>query len=203
MAFIPLPNGIKVELKFTMGGELMVNVFHVTSVNPLITANLTDVCIAILSAWNDNMKPLQGAGVSLQEIVATDVSEEDGEQLVYVTGLPTAGTATGDLLPANVAVVSSNKSVYTGRSRRGRTYWGGFTEPNMAGSVPVTAVLTGILGFNNDFVTALDGADLVWGVASYVSEGTPRVTALFTPFTAFTVDQVSDSQRRRLPGRGI
>lgn len=203
MAFIPLPNGLKVELKFTLAGQLMVNVFHVTSTQAIISANLSAIAAAFYTAWDANMRPLQGVATGLQEIVVTDVSQDDGIQVVYTTGLPAAGTATGDLLPFNVAMVSSNKSLNTGRSRRGRTYWGGFTEPNFAGSTPVTAVLTGILAFNNDLVSELGGIGATWGVASYVSAGVPRVTALFTPFTAFTVDGVTDSQRRRLPGRGI
>lgn len=203
MAFIPLPNGLKVELKFNLAGQLMVNIFHVTTTEPIIEANLSAIAEVFVAAWAGNMSALQGAAVSLQEVVVTDVSEDEGIQVVYTDALPEVGTAAGDLLPFNVAVVSSNKSIYSGRSRRGRTYWGGFTEPNVGGSTPVSAILLGILGFNTELVTELDAINAVWGVASYQADGAPRTTALFTPFTAFSVDGVTDSQRRRLPGRGI
>lgn len=203
MAFIPLPGGMKAEVKFSLAGELMVNVYHFKSSVPIGSANLSAIAQLIYEAWVTNLQPLQGTAVSLQEIVVTDVSEEDGIQVTWVDSLPDDGTATGDLLPFNVAVVISNRTGFTGRSRRGRTYIGGFTEPNVAGSTPVTAILTGLLAYHIEIADVALSNDAEFGVASYVADGTPRTEALFTAYDTFGVDGVTDSQRRRLPGRGI
>lgn len=203
MAFVPLPLGMKAEVKFSLAGELMVNVYHFQSLEPISTFNMTAIASILKTAWANNVQDLQGAGVTLQEIVVTDVSEEDGLQVTFVDGLPAAGEALGDLLPFNVAVVISNKTGFTGRSRRGRTYVGGFTENFVAGSTPDTDILVNLLAYHIEIADNVLGVEAEMGVASYISDGVPRTEALFTPYSVFTVDGVTDSQRRRLPERGI
>lgn len=203
MAFIPLPFGLKAEMKYTIQGEVMVNIYHFRSEVAILAVNMNALAEILRDAWIGNIQALQGADVSLQEIVVTDVSEEDGLQITFADALPDAGTATGELLPFNVAIVVTNRTDFIGRSRRGRTYYGGFTEPNVSGSTPVTAVLTGLLTFHTAVGLSVQGIDMTFGVASYYTNNAPRAEALFTPYTQFTADAVTDSQRRRLPGRGI
>lgn len=203
MAFVPLPLGFKAEVKFSLAGELMVNVYHFKSTVPVTTVNMTIIAEIIRDAWVAQVQDLQGAAVSLQEIVMTDISVEDGAQVIFVDDLPQAGQALGELLPFNVAVVISNKSGFTGRSRNGRTYIGGFTENFVAGSTPAIEILTNLLAYHITIADSAGAADASFGVASYISDGEPRTEAVFTPYDVFTVDGVTDSQRRRLPGRGI
>jgi len=203
MAFITLPGGVKVEVKFTVNGQVVVNIYHFTTSDPITTVNLSLLCEAIKSAWQANLRAACSDQTSLVELIATDVSEEDGIQVSYTTGLPDAGDDPVDTLPNNVAIVISNKSVFTGRSRRGRTYVAGFSRGFVDDNTPSPTLISALLAYQADVKlnAAAEGFDV--GVASYVNDGAPRTTALFTTYTAFTVDAVTDSQRRRLPGRGI
>lgn len=203
MAFIPLPAGLKVELKFTLAGELVVNVYHVTTELPLVSANLTNIAEAFITAWIADAAGVLSSEITLDEVIVTDVSVEDGLQVTVTTDLPAAGEVVQQSLPNNVALVISNRSDLTGRSRRGRTYIAGIPETAVQVNIVDVVTAGGLLTYHANLRTDLDvNHNTTLGVASYVSDGAPRTTALFTPFTNFIVNTRIDSQRRRLPGVG-
>jgi len=137
------------------------------------------------------------------EIIATDISEEDGIQVSYTTGLPLTGSDAVDTLPNNCALVISNRSVFTGRSRRGRTYIAGFSRGFVDDNVPSGALVAAALAYHAEISDNAGEEAFNFGVASYVNDGVARDEALFTGYSSFTADLIMDSQRRRLPGRGI
>lgn len=202
MAFIPLFNGVKVEVKFTLAGQLVVNVYHFESVDPIVTANLTALAALIKAAWIAEQQGAMSSLLSLNEIVCTDVSEEEGLQVIYTAGLPEVGESASPGLPNNVALVVKNFTDQIGRSRRGRTYIAGITETDVNANIPSNVFAAACVAYHTAIAEDALAAGFIFGVASYQHNNAPRVTAEFTPFTGFSVDMVTDSQRRRLPGRG-
>lgn len=202
MAFIPLIGGVKVEVKFLKNGQLVVNVYHFLSANALTTINLSALAAVIKTAWNDNLKTSMTNNISLEEIILTDAENETGLQLTYTSGLPLAGTGGVEDLPSNVAVVISNRSGLTGRSQRGRTYIAGMVPSTVTGNTVGSGLQTAMVAYHTDIMVEADLLDFSFGVASYISAGAPRSEAQFTVFNAFQVENITDSQRRRLPGRG-
>ena len=93
-----------------------------------------------------------------------------------------------------------------GRSGRGRVYFPIWNENMLAGASAVGAAVSGtiitqLIAFQSAVESALTPAKLV--VISTETLKAPRPTGVTFPITGWAAtDQVVDSQRRRLPGRG-
>jgi hypothetical protein len=207
MAFVPLPNTIQANMRFTLDGEAVENVFHYT-VSPAFDLDFATAADELggelVAAWNTNMKAKVNDEMILTEVYLTDQEVQNGEALVYTTGLPLTGTVTAqDMLPANCAIVVTKLTAARGRSFRGRTYLCGYSENNQASSRWEGVYLTDALTYMESIREPAGATySFFMAVASRFSEGAPRVTGVLTPVTSFRADAVVASQRRRLPGRG-
>lgn len=202
MAFVPVPSGIKIAVEYSLNGQLVVNVYYVTTTNPIITANLTALCDIFINWWSTNQRPNFTTSMFLERVVATDVSVPDGLQVVRDVSPPVAGTATGATAPNNVAIVLSKRTGFSGRSYRGRTYYAGIAAAEVADNILSSALVTALLVDATALSAALGSAGYTWVVASFQENGVPRTTAVTKPITSFTMDSRIDTQRRRLPGSG-
>lgn len=198
MAFIPVPNGIKLALEALQNDIPVVNVMYVTSVSAPVLTDLEDAAQVLMDFWEANILPNLHVSYVVQRIVATDVSEENGQQAIVTPTGDGAGELTGDAMAANAAMVISWRTANTGRSFRGRTYIGGFS----AGSILTAQTFETAFaaGFANGFGDLLDlfqtaGYTLV--VVSKFLNGAARIVALATEIINVIVDNKIDSQRRR------
>jgi hypothetical protein len=204
MAFIPLPFGIKVEVSWTTGSGIAVCVFfnQKTVSTPVTTTDLTNA-ISLYDAWRTAIRPIQSTQVGVAGIRATDWSVPEGASQFTAPSANVFGTNTLPSLPMNVAMCASHYTGFIGRSRRGRSY-----IPGLGENVVAVGDILGAL-FRNYAVTAFAAlrasslaASQAQVVASFQHNGAPRVTGLGTVVLTTAVDQYSDSQRRRLAGRG-
>lgn len=204
MAFVNLPFGIKVEVSWETGSGVAVCVHFVSKTTPS-AVTMTDLVHAIddFDLWRIALRTLQPGNIVIAGIRATDWSVPDGiTSFTVPTGTP-AGSNITPLLPLNVAICASHYSGRTGRSRRGRNYIPGIGE----GIISVGDVI--LFTARNNIATAYDALrtnllahGLVQVVASFQTNGAPRVNGQGTAIASTVVDQYSDSQRRRLAGRG-
>lgn len=149
--------------------------------------------------------------VTLRQVLATDISVAGGLSVIGTTGLPTTGGNNTTGYPNNVTLAVKWGTGLAGRSFRGRTYHIGLviTQVDTNDNV-VASELNAIVGAYDALRTALDNATL--GVEMVVvsrysgvdanHKPIPRVTGITTPISGVSADPVTDSQRRRLPGRG-
>jgi hypothetical protein len=109
---------------------------------------------------------------------------------------PSPGTSAGQSIPANATLTMSWRTGRAGRKERGRNYIPG---------LPFTAVNA------NDTVTSVFLSALATAAGQFVSGvwSNGVVPAIFhrfdhsyTPVNSYVLENVVDSQRRRLPGRG-
>lgn len=201
MAFIALPNGIKVEMEFTKNGQLVVNIFYVTTGSPVTTLNLTALAQIFLDWWTTDLDVTQSAALALSRITATFVGAPDGLQVI-LNGAGAPGTIAGADTPNNVAVVVSHRTGFSGRSRRGRTYLAGIVASDVVNDLTTPAKQAAYVTAFNALRTDLATAGYTMVVASYFSNGAPRLEAISTPITSHIVDARVDTQRRRLTGQG-
>lgn len=116
----------------------------------------------------------------------------DGTSATSTITHTNAGAGTGDVLPQNVALVTTLYTALRGRSRRGRCYWCGFTEGgNQTTGFPV-ATVSQIQTRWNDMLTALVGSGVSLVVASYLLASAENVTSAVVRQTHWS------TQRRRL-----
>lgn len=204
MAFIPLPFAIKVEVSWTTGSGIAVCV-HFVSKTSAAAVNAADLTAAItdFDTWRTAIRPIQASYTSIAGIRATDWSVPNGLTQFTAPSATPAGSNLSNPMPLNVAICASHYSGLTGRSRRGRNYMPGLGEDCVAvGDIIATARATTIMNAYAALRTNLLASNLVQIVASFHANGAPRVTGLGTAVSFTAVDQYSDSQRRRLAGRG-
>jgi len=204
MAFIPAADTVRVfwehEYLGKPGVGWVMHFEHSAGTND--AAEMNALAAALVADWNTHFKPLMVAGCRLVALRLRDMSVQDGLEVTYSTGLPIVGTRAGAAMPSNTALTLKQETGLAGRSRRGRTYWFAMAEgdvvDNFFNGTYVTSVRTAL---NNITLVPTAGA-LVWQlvVASFITGGQPRNTALLTPVSSFVAtDARVDTQRRRLP----
>jgi len=145
----------------------------------------------------------QGIPYALTTIRTRDMTVQSGAIADLDIAPPVPGTFSGDVLPANATFSVSLRTGFAGRSRRGRIYHVGLAEGQVTADFLITANVTAIVNAYTTWLTTLAAQQYSWVIASRISGGVPRATALITPITAiFAVDARVDTQRRRLPGEG-
>jgi hypothetical protein len=112
-------------------------------------------------------------------------------------GSNTYGQRVFDPLPANASLVVSWKTAQIGRSYRGRNFLFGLTEVDSSGSM-VNAEYLGLVAQYATLVLNFHNADS----PRYTLAVASRKLLNLATVTNFVVDNIVDSQRRRLPLRG-
>lgn len=205
MAFVPVPNGIKAEMRYNLGTQRVVNVLWMReATNPTVTpARLSEAGNILYNWWNANLKASQPTICTLREIYLTDESAANQESVTYTTSLPAAGQWNTEPLPNHCTIAISLRTAQRGRSYRGRIYHIGIATDQVATNVLETAYANSLLAAYQALLPALTATGLPLAVCSRQAGGQPRVTGILTDVTAMVmVDTTIDSQRRRLPGRG-
>lgn len=205
MAFQPAPNIAQFAMRFLQAGQHVENVYHCYRSQGWDANSLNETAGTFKNWWDGDMQSLVAPNVQLLSIIGTDLTSETGVGVEYADGLPIAGTNPGQAPPNNVTIAVKWGTGLAGRSFRGRTYHIGL-QANM-----IQADGSLFPGSLNDLRSAYDGLRvtldnvvlaLEFGVLSRVAAGAPRTTAILTPITGVSIEPFTDSQRRRLPGRG-
>lgn len=202
MAFIPLPQGFRIAVEYTLNGQTVVNVYHVTSALPVITANLTTLADIFINWWTNNQRQNFTSSIALARVVVTDARVANGLQVVRTPVAPIPGTLVGATTPNNVAIVLTQRTGFSGRSFRGRTYFAGLSASDLADNILSPTAVTNLLADAASLQSQLSSSSFTWVVASFISNGAPRINGVATPINSFGMDSRVDTQRRRLPGTG-
>ena len=202
MPFIPIPNTVRCELRFTQDSQQVANIFHVWKDEPLTVGDLNTIGAVFVNWWS-GMSSFIGDTVTFREIDMRDQSSVGAIGILYNTGLPITGTAVGAVLPNHVTAAIKWGTGLTGRSYRGRTYHIGLTEGQVTDNELTSLIITDLLLVYNELISDMTTAGYSLVVASRYANNAPRTTGIVTPIlTAAFADVVVDSQRKRLPGRG-
>lgn len=197
MALGIVPNGIKIEWNASQNGIPVVNRVFVTQTTSITDDDLDDTAIQALAFFNA-YKPLCHPTYTLNNITVTDVSVANGRQLIQPLTSSNVGTGSGAALAANAAMCVSLRTVFTGKSFRGRFYLGALSAPDQADAQNFTGTATGLMaGFFTDFIDGLNTINKTLVVVSNYAAGVLRVVALATEIISIIVDSKIDSQRRR------
>lgn len=212
MAFIPAVDTARVSMHFTQAGQQLENVFYVQSVASWDETSLNALGLIIEAWWTTSMASFISDTVTLVEIVLRDMTTDTGVEVVYTGGLPTPGTNSNAALPNNVTAAIKLLTALGGRSFRGRQYIIGLTQDSVSSDMnhlTPTAVTDLTIDYNA-LMTDIDATYTPGLVVASFYHGVdtdhkpiPRATAVLTAVTSLAfADDVLDSQRRRLPGRG-
>lgn len=202
MPFQPAENVVSADMFFTWQGQQVMNKLHFL-MDPITPQGMADLAEEVYLWWANNLSTLVSSTVLLREVAVADLTTQDGGTASYVNSPLVGGSNVNESCTNNTAITVSLKTAGRGRSRRGRIYHIGLTENNIADNrvsqVALDALLVAYAKLRDPAV--ISAGQLV--VLSRWFNGDKREVASAATVTsmAFT-DQVVDSQRRRLPGRG-
>jgi len=206
----PVPDGIRVVMKFTIAGQQCRNVFHVRSDVTIDEALLTTCAATFKNAWIDRLQGFTNALLTFDAVEVTDISVVGGSGIEYTTGLPQTGNTSLAALPNNVTVATKLTTGHVGRSYRGRSYFNGMGQLQLSTDKQHINpdVASQIALFFADLLENLPTDGLHLGIASLYSgvdsdgKPIPRTAPFITDVIGASTNLTVDSQRRRLPERG-
>jgi len=202
MAFTA-PNTVAVQMFYTVGGEIVENVYHAHKDSAWDLTSLGALAAAFVSWETSDAADQRSEQVSLIRVVATDLTDLTSGRVDNKLVAPVDGTIVSPALPGNVTWAVKQNIGERGRGRNGRTFWIGLAETQVIGNIIDTATANSIQTALNALITdipaAVPGAAL--GVMHRPPGDPPIGEATFSPTQSFTyTDLFVDSQRDRLPG---
>jgi len=199
MPALVINNTVQLRLIWSLAGApFAVNVFHgIKEIGfSTVSQDGTNQLAADLKTrfLASALKPQIHTSVALTQVGLRDLNGPNQPEFISAV-TAAAGTATGDLLPLNVALCTTLRTAKAGASYRGRTYMTGYTEGNSTGGLPGQTIRDNTVAWVQDVKAAMDTAGLTMSVASRKLGISTEVT------TILSRDQVWDTQRRRIiPG---
>lgn len=210
MPFVPVTNTVLAELRMTADNQFVENTLYFEYLTLPTLTEMTTLGQALIDWWDANIAPLIWIGVELREVVITALNSSTGLQATVVPATTQLGELNVSALPMNVSLTVSFRTGLRGRSFRGRNYIVGLVEGQTTAANEIVSATSA--AFVDAYSLLLDfGQDIgaSWVVVSRFSgvdgngDPIPRAAGVTTPITSvLVVDNIVDSQRRRLPGRG-
>ena len=202
MAFIPVTNNMRIAVEYTLNGQLVVNLYYAQRETPIVTANLTAAAQALVDWWTNVQSDNFTDDILLTRVVATDLTAQNGLQVINNPVSPIPGTLITNTAPNNVAIVTTHLTGAIGRSNRGRTYYAGVSATDVTDNFISTTRQTALLAAEVSLDNAIGSLGLTRRVVSLYTNGAPRVTGVSRQITGHKMNTRVDTQRRRLPGTG-
>lgn len=199
-----VPDTYEVRVHFSRSdGEEMINVFNADAGGAPLDNTINAALLAVVEgAWTDNLIPLMSDSVTMDKVTITDLNSLAGPQRINAVAL--VGALSDNPIPNQVAGVVTWRTFTRGKSFRGRSYLGGFTEAHSTGSAPDGALSSALGDWAADmaggFTTATHPLMVVsryHQVVPGVPPTVPRVTNIATSIESWSVDLAWKTQRRR------
>ena len=203
MGFQPVPDPLSVEFVFWNGTTYAENVLHHKTSASITAAGMLTFAADLRAWYVANVKERQPATLFLSKIIIKDLTTQNAPGIEYTAGMPLPGDRNAPILPMNVTAAVKLLTGLRGRSYRGRLYYVGLCESDVTGDKVNGDVVVDILGrYETLLAVKYAPNDGDWVVVSRWSGLAPRPAGVTTVITGFGMDEVIDSQRRRLLGRG-
>jgi len=179
----------------TTTGQNIVNVYHWVASGG-VSDTKVDLTAAYLATtlWNTVRAALPPT-VQLVDCFARDISIVNGYSKTDTTNSGQAGTMGGNKLPGNSAVAVSWRSIASGRRNRGRNYYSPLTSAGVVNDRLQTVLVSALLQIGAALLGTPPDPSMRFAVRS-LADGVMKIV------TAFVIDTVADSMRRRLLNRG-
>jgi len=203
MPFIPVPGCAMVEVRMLRADQHIENTLYVHNDDNWDGASLLALAGNIRDWWDGAMSPLISTEVSINEIVATGITQVDDFQAT-LDGGGVAGARGGDTLPNNVSFAVAFHTGIRGRSFRGRNYLPAICADDRSATNSLDdGYVSDVIAAYGGLLTAVLPSGQTWVVVSRFADNEPRVTGISTQVISVgATDNIIDSMRRRLPGRG-
>lgn len=135
MPFVPVPDVIEVQVRFTNQGENGMNTFYYRSPGTITQTLLDNLTAAISAQVVADWTPILSQSWVLREIYARDLSAAVALQSTDASDSGADGALTGVGLASFISKAIARRSGFTGRGSRGRLYWAGLDPEQVDNNV--------------------------------------------------------------------
>jgi hypothetical protein len=196
MAIPNNPLVVKVAMVYRADTRHFVNTFHVADVAGWDLAKMTLLAEQFVDWWRDTFNQASSNQINLEQVQVRLLNPANPLAVDYTTGLPITGGRSSVHEPYNVTVTISWRTGLAGRKYRGRIYVPGLTEDTTNTDDTIASFEVATL--------AASASDLMLRMATLSADLVifHKIDNTYTAVTTYVIDNVLDSQRRRLPGRG-
>jgi len=204
MAFVPAPNIVQIEVRATKQGEQIENRMYFNCFHEPTTTDLAQLAAATFTVLRSHWLPLMPTDVILREVFLKSLHDENAVEIAVGALVTDVGSFTGTPAANQNTVCISLRSGNSGRSARGRLYWLGLAEEQYTINTMLTTARDDIIAAVEEMRSFHLSFGYQWSIVSYITGGAPRVggPVYFNVTNVLVTDDVLDSQRRRMPGRG-
>lgn len=196
MAAVSMTRTVEVVLEAERGGRERRNVIHYHYDDPRPTvAELEALANDVANNVVGSQQGCTTGGTTWNRITATDIDGPAGA--TASVSIFRAALVSGNVLPGNVSICLTKRTGIRGGAYRGRFYLFDLNEA----WIDEDSINIGALPLLTGMAAAI--AAVRTGIAKAFTPAVgSRTRFLSTPIQSITFDLVSDSQRRRLTGRG-
>lgn len=196
---MPIPNNplvVRANLVFRAYTRHFINSLHFSDASGWDLAKMQDLSDELKAWWDSPYGDQMSNQVQLEQVQVRLLDPLNPLALDDTVGLPIGGANPNIHEPFNVTSTISWRTGLAGRKFRGRNYVVGLCENNTNEDDTVSS----------DTVIALSAAaqNLLTRAATLAANLVVFHLAnnTFTPVISYVIENIIDSQRRRLPGRG-
>ena len=208
MAFQPVDKVIELTAVYTLFGQTVENKFYALCASTVTSAMCTELA-AILDHWvTSSWLASMSSSLTYVRSIARDLTSEGSFESIDSTGAGGVGGAAAVTDANNVAFAIHRQTVFSGKKQKSRIYTPPIPSANLTDTNHVSSTAANIYKNSLDtlFTNIAAGTETTYtnGFVSRVLDHAPRAAGLFVESIGWSlVDLILDSQRRRLPGRGI
>lgn len=203
MPFIPTADVLQVNVRFALGGQQVENVLHFSYAASDFNTAAFNIYNVIQDTWWTAIRAVLSNQLTSTGCYIVDQASASGPVASYGSFTQTTGQSSIFAAPGNVAFGVTHRTAARGRSFRGRTYICGIPADQVSQSRVSDGFLSVAVSSFNALRNAAIDANIPFVIVSRYANKAPRAAGVATLVTAsVAVDNVVDSQRRRLPGRG-
>lgn len=204
MAFIPVTNAAEAHMLHTWDGQAVENTLWFTNADEWGETALDALAGSLNTIWLNAMVPLMSEEITYNGCEIIDMREQDGVSGSAQPASPTPGGMSTGSQANNVTVTVSFRTGRRGRSYRGGNKWLTMPKTEIAGNI-VSAIYLASIKTAYELLLGDGAVEPGWRfcVASRQHNKAPRNPGIATPVREIVfADDIADSCRRRLPGRG-
>jgi hypothetical protein len=206
LPFVPMAGTVLAEIFGLIASQLVETTYNFLTTETIDEPYLLGLADNFRAAWVGRFLPLLSSRLSVQQSKATSLVSSTAPSQIFTHSPNAGGVSDASGPPNNVALAMKNTTAKRGKSYRGRNFLMGI--PNSALDSDRDLVTNTFIGdlldayddFMNDMV--LFDPNIVHVVCSRQEGGVRRTTGVRTPVNAVSINNVLDSQRRRLTDRG-